>query len=100
MDDIVVLILTLLIVVLGAISQIKKKRLVQPDANENNDSGNFWDLLQGESEFVPQQPEFKPPEEPMPAETIQEQPKYKFTPAREGVSDIKKEEVEIYREKS
>jgi hypothetical protein len=99
MDDIVVLILTLLIVVLGAIGQIKKKRPVQTDANQNNNSGGFWDLLEGEPEIIPQSPEFNQPVvEPEPTEMMSEEPEYKFTPSNEGRSNIKREFSEMLKE--
>ena len=97
MDDIVVLILTLLIVVLGAIGQIKKKKPVQPNANQNNNSDSFWDLLQGKPEMAPE-PEFIPREEPVPTEITPEESEYKFVPSNEGGTNIKMEFVENLKE--
>ncbi|HKI88812.1 MAG TPA: hypothetical protein VKA38_07290 [Draconibacterium sp.] len=99
MDDLVVIILTLLIVVLGVIGQIKKKRPVQPNASQNNNSGGFWDLLEGEPEFVGQPQEFNSPVvEPEPTEMMSEEPEYKFTPSNEGKSNIEREFSKILKE--
>lgn len=100
MDDIVVLILTLLVVAFGVIGQIKKKRPVQPDTNQDNNSGNFWDLFQVEPGFVDQPEEFNTPgDSPETNEIITEQPEYKFTPSNEGEANIYKEDNESLEEK-
>jgi len=94
MDDLIVLILTVIILVLGVIAQTKKKKPMQTDASQNNSSGSFWDLLQGETEFIPQQPENVPPAEPVPTKTEPKESKYKFTPSNEGRAGVMKEVVE------
>lgn len=99
MDDLVVIILTLIIVILGAVGQIKKKKPLQPNESQNKRSGDFWDFLEGEPEFVPQQTQFTPPSEPEPVEVMpEEKPEYKFTPKNEGKTSIKKELVENLKE--
>lgn len=98
MDDIVVLILTLLIFVLGAIGQIKKKRSAQTNTGQNNKPGSFWDLLEGEPEFVEQPEEFNPVVEPQQSEIIKKETEYKFTPSNEGKTNIYDEIVEDLKE--
>lgn len=97
MDDLIVIILTLIIVVVGAIGQIKKKRpelLQEPGKdNNNNEAGNtggFWDFLEGEQQFVTQQTDVYPEEEPK-IEPIQpKKEEYKFVPSNEGKTDSAK----------
>jgi len=99
MDDLVVIILTLLIIVLGVVGQIKKKRPAQPNVSKNNSSGDFWDLLEGEPEFVPKQPQFAPPPEPEPVDEMpEEKPEYKFKPGNEGKTSIKRDLIENLKE--
>jgi len=88
MDDLVVIILTLIIVVLGAIGQIKKKKPAPDNGSRQSNSEDFWDLLTGEQEFVPEQPRVTPEAEPMPAEPMPQTPEYSFTPENEGVTDL------------
>lgn len=52
MDDLVVIILTLIIVVIGAIGQIKKNKNVQPAKDPGTVPVNFWDLI--ETQETPQ----------------------------------------------
>lgn len=54
MDDLIVVILTLLVAVAGAVGQIKKKKAesATPASPENGE--NFWDILENESEFQPE----------------------------------------------
>lgn len=95
MDDLVVLILTLIIVVLGAIAQFKKKKPAPNNGSQQSNSQDFWDILTGEQEFVPEQPKITPEPEPMPAkqipaEPMSQTPEYTFTAENEGVSDLTK----------
>ena len=52
MDDLIVIILTLVIVVVGAIGQIKKKNLPQPEGKSQNSPTDFWSLLTGTEEVM------------------------------------------------
>ena len=47
MDDLIIIILTLIIAVAGTIGQIKKKKQVQPEVDEaeNDTSGNIWSFI-------------------------------------------------------
>ena len=90
MDDLVVLILTLIIVVLGAIGQFKKKKPAPANETQKSSSEDFWDMLTSEQEFVAQQPEVTPAAEPIQPEPVPETPKYTFTPENEGISDLTK----------
>lgn len=99
MDDIVVIILTLIIFVVGAIGQIKKKRPAQTNTSQKNNFGGFWDLLAGDTEIVEQPQEFNPQYvEPETNEIITEEPGYKFTPSTEGKSNMKMEFFENLKE--
>ena len=53
MDDLLVIILTLIIAVVGALSQIKKKRQqTQPKANSpNRESNNIWNILRHDGQY-------------------------------------------------
>ncbi len=51
MDDLIVIILTLIIFVVGALGQINKKKSKQQPAGQHNKSGGFWDLLDEEMEL-------------------------------------------------
>jgi hypothetical protein len=105
MEDLIVIILTLIIVVVGALGQIKKKKLPQPEENKQNSSGGFWDLLQEMGEHEPQHTEVSVPKEPViNPEHEKNTQHYPFQPANEGKSDLKrssafKENLEKKQEK-
>ena len=55
MDDLVVIILTLIVAVVGTIGQIKKKKQSKGTNNENTSSPeNMWDLLKNEAGVSPE----------------------------------------------
>lgn len=61
MDDIIVLILTLIFIVAGVFGQMRKKPV--PQQNENPDESsedNLWDLLRGKENTVESTPYHKP----------------------------------------
>ncbi len=99
MDDVIVLIITLIIAVLGAIGQVKKKKNTSTvNASNNtvsNSTGNFWDFLEEQNNFsakVTSENQFATIEEPpLPEEPVAETPKYSFIPSFEGISDITEE---------
>lgn len=90
MDDLIVLILTLIIFVAGAIGQVKKKKPPVPVAGQKKQPDNFWDLLEQETEFLPEQP--TPVTQEIQPEFYQEKyestepEKYDFIPVNEGGS--------------
>ena len=98
MDDLVVIILTLIIVVVGAIGQIKKKRpeLTNESGPEDNNngadsSGGFWDFLEDNQEFVEQQRDVFPKAEPESELVDAKKEEYKFVPSNEGKTDSPKQ---------
>ena len=105
MDDLVVLILTLIIVVLGAIGQFKKKKPEQPNESQNNSSEDFWDMLTEENEFVPQQPKVTPEvKQVQPDPVAPKSRSYTFSAKNEGISDLTKTDdltkqpMQVYKE--
>jgi hypothetical protein len=92
MDDLVVIILTLLIAGAGIIGQLKKKKEIQVAAGEPKNPENIWDLLREET-LMPElktRPEYfeMDQEESEPYENEQG---YKFEANDEGGTLIKKE---------
>ena len=53
MDDILVVVVTIIVAGIGFISKLKKKKEQAPKTENLNTSKSFWDLIQGESE-IPQ----------------------------------------------
>ena len=101
MDDLIVIILTLIFAVAGIFGQMKKKQAQnqagdQPDTqpeNFNKESDNFWDFLEPESNqnFTEQAPVPEPPKQKQPVQTVaeepvQKKPEYQFKAENEGVS--------------
>lgn len=54
MDDLIVIILTIIIAGVGVLGQLKKKKLAAADSGQPKQSENFWDLLEGEDEILDQ----------------------------------------------
>lgn len=52
MDDTIVIILTLLVAVIGAVGQIKKKNRQQTVTEENEPVNDFWDIINQEADDV------------------------------------------------
>jgi hypothetical protein len=50
MDDLIVIILTLVIAGVGALAQLKKKRNQQSNSGQSEKSADFWDLLEDNTE--------------------------------------------------
>lgn len=87
MDDLIVLILTLVIGVIGVVGQIRKKKQQTAQDPQEKEPG-FWDMLEEEMEMTPQQnperqTEVKPVAEPVERKV---KPAYEFTPENEGNS--------------
>ena len=102
MDDLVVIILTILVAVVGALSQ-RKKRLEKEAAKKTpgsqpNQPMDFWELLReqstGQHPFDEAEPivdfEEEEPVDVVPAQ----QPVYQFSAGNEGNSDIKESIME------
>jgi hypothetical protein len=52
MDDLIVIILTLIVAGVGVLGQLKKKKQAQTGSESNKKATNsFWDLIQGETDF-------------------------------------------------
>ena len=52
MDDLIVIILTLIVAAAGALGQLKKKKQVPPaEGEESKTPESLWDLLQGEPDY-------------------------------------------------
>lgn len=101
MDDLVVIILTLIIVVVGVLGQIKKKKPLQQNPMQQNKQPGFWDLLKEETDFPGQpQPEYSTEENPATGEEPPgEEPNYQIISKNEAKSvfpnDKNKRKTEI-----
>jgi len=101
MDDLVVIILTLIFAAAGIFGQMKKKQAAnrnenqpepQPEA-ESGESDNFWDFLDPEPQknYMEQAPvveseEQKQQVQPVAKEPVVKKPRYQFQPKNEGNS--------------
>ncbi|MEN8115574.1 MAG: hypothetical protein ABFS16_01265 [Bacteroidota bacterium] len=102
MDDLIIIILTLIIAAVGAIGQIKKKRKPQP-ASENKSSGqDFWDMLTDEADYPKEPKQRTIIEEPDVIDKVPEKkPVYQFSARNEAKSEIKEElKTVLEKEKS
>jgi hypothetical protein len=101
MDDLIVIILTLIFAAAGIFGQMKKKQAAsqkepQPEPQpeiESEDSDNFWDFLEPESNknYMEQAPVPEPAKQKQPVQTVaeepvQKKPKYQFNAENEGTS--------------
>ena len=57
MDDLVVIILTLIIVIVGVLGQVKKKKQIPVVSEGKKSPENIWDLIQREMNPMPQMPQ-------------------------------------------
>lgn len=91
MDDLIVLILTLLVAVAGAVGQIKKKKANnRPSVGQPQKRDNFWDLLDEQVELPILQTELSDVSD-IPGEDTnvsKEQHNYEFSAKDEGGSVI------------
>ncbi len=91
MDDIVVIILTLLVVVIGIVGQAKKRKAISQQPKTGNPPQNIWDLLESQMTPEPQtyepEPELEPEDEIM--DVVPKTPVYEFDAKNEGKSVIK-----------
>lgn len=104
MDDLIVIIITILFAVIGILSQQKKKREAANASTPKVDGGqpaDFWEMIMGERE--PEQPYQAPvffDEEPAKVEIVEEkknefQPSYSFKASNEGSSDIEGKNIQV-----
>jgi len=98
MDDLVVIILTILVAVVGALSQRKKRQAARQASpvEEAKKPVDFWDMIMEEGKQAQQYREPQPymePEDAEPEPVMKESPKeeYTFTPENEGKSVIENE---------
>jgi len=85
MDDLVVIILTLLIAGAGVIGQLKKKKQITGTGEEQKNKSDIWGLLR--EEFLPQEPKAEPEYtgvEQEEFEPFENEQGYKFEPKNEG----------------
>ena len=90
MDDIVVIILTLLVAVIGIVGQTKKQRkTVRQQPKSGKSPQNIWDLL--EAQMAPEQQKYEPEAEQDDdiLDVIPDTPVYDFDANSEGKSVIK-----------
>lgn len=91
MDDLVVIILTLIIAAFGLFGQMKKKKQSQPvQEGAQEQPNNIWDMIQREMNPVPP-PAPQPEIEEFDVEETEVrtyQPEYKFEAKNEGSSQI------------
>lgn len=92
MDDILVIILTLIVAVIGALGQRKKKTNKTQPAGAQNESSDFWDVIMGQEEQVEMRPEMEEIQETEEPVKPDPKPAYQFAVQNEGTSDIKEEE--------
>ena len=104
MDDLLVIILTLVVALVGFLRKKKQKENQAPQPQQAKQPADFWDvLMQGENVHQPaeepqEQGEIEVAEEQV-AATPEKQPVYRFQVQEEGVSDIPDEEKKAVPEK-
>lgn len=101
MDDIVVIILTLIVAVFGILNK-KRKKEVSPakPASSSGSTQDFWDMLLDDESDVPQDIRRPVREEEVKVEPVSEaKPNYEFKADREAVRSIKKPMKKLTRTK-
>jgi hypothetical protein len=103
MDDIIVIILTLLVAVFGALNQHRKKKAAQNSApNQSQEPTGFWDMIMDnqavQEEVIPEYDDKATVVEKYPEPEVA--PKYEFVPSSEGRSDVIAEINAVLKEKS
>ncbi len=97
MDDLIVIILTLIIAVVGVLGQIKKKKQIPAGTDGEETKENIWDLIQGEINKPVQTPNVDLIED----ENERVEPQlYQFEAKSENGSTTHKELEETISEKS
>ncbi len=93
MEDFIVIILTLIIVIIGAVGKTKRKNIQQPADNQKAQPGNLWDFLNEFDENKVQQNR-EIIDEPVINQEIISEPKtpvYNFTAKNEGGSKMNRD---------
>ena len=93
MDDLLVIILTLIIAVVGALNQVRKKKAqpVEEQPESESSTSDFWEFLDDDEETVvpirEKEVKAKTVEEPIPEPIqINLKPRYQFSAQNEGKS--------------
>lgn len=97
MDDLIVIILTLIFVVVGIFGQMKKKKAAgqaenqpEPQAeSEPEEPGNFWDFLDAEPEYMEQAPVAETREQEARVQPVDKEPVAKKKPIPEIFAENK-----------
>ena len=97
MEDLLVIILTLGVALVGAFGRKKKRNTAQPpSSNTVKQPQDFWNMLMEQEHqpepFVILEEEIETEEEELVVETV-EQAKYQFNSEKEGKSEIKEERI-------
>lgn len=100
MDDIIVIILTLIVALVGILNKKKKKAEAQAPVTETSkESPDFWDMIMDADEV--QQENVQEYVEPEPVVEIPKKPKiksdYQFSSGKEGSSAVKKKMKEVVK---
>lgn len=95
MDDLLVLILTLLVAAIGIIGQTKKRKAANQQPQTGKSPQNFWDILESqmnpEIQNVEQEPAFEVEDEPV--DVVPQAREYNFEAENEGKSVLKENSV-------
>jgi hypothetical protein len=95
MDDLVVIILTLLVAAIGIWGQVKKKKQIPVLTEKDKTPGNIWNLFPDDLNLSSQSQEMEYADEEFEeVDELVEPQGYKFEPQNEGVSKIQNEKVE------
>lgn len=87
MDDIVVIILTLIVAVFGILNKKRKKNAAPGESAPSADnSSDFWEMLMGDNEDVPRQPQ---PQEVLDG-MLEEEPVQEIRPAYQHIAEARK----------
>ncbi len=103
MDDLIVIILTIVVAAIGIIGQRNKKKAAQvnstPGETPKQQPMDFWDVIMNEgnnaTQYQPQayyeQEEEEITEEPVKTQVVEKPKQYDFVPENEGRSEIEEE---------
>ncbi len=101
MDDLIVIILTLIIAVVGVLGQLKKRKAATQNNQQQNNTGGFWNLLENEMKITEQPQEQYYEEEAeeeaeilAETESLETKKEYQFAPEDEGMSIYKIDSVD------
>ena len=101
MDDLIVIILTLIIAVVGVLGQIKKKKQIPADTESDETKENIWDIIQNEINKPIQTTGAEMMEDRAVIESEQvEHQAYQFKTKSENISTVQKESEETISIKS